>query len=80
MTKLVPVNEFKWPAWQDIGPLYTLTCENHQNLRWSTKHPLHRSLHYLGPEDEKVPSEFVWKECPCEYADLRVIVEETENA
>ena len=89
--KLVPVTEFKWPSWDDIGPLFTMTCKNHDFLRWSTKHPMYRNIHYLGPvetytaedfKEGRAPKEhlqFMWKECDCKWNDMLVIEEETEQ-
>lgn len=77
-----PVSEFKWPSCDDIGPAFLLTCRNHPELQWSTKHPTHRNLHYLGLADgvevTKENAKYMWQECPCEWDDLLVIEKETE--
>jgi hypothetical protein len=77
----IPVNEFEWPGSQDIGPMFTLTCRNHDFLRWSTKHPLHRSVHYLGLQNHgegatKEQLKYAFQECECKWADLLVIEKE----
>ena len=82
--KTLAGKDFQWPAWQDIGPLFTMTCINHQFLRWSSKHPVHRSLHYLGLADgveiTKENVKYAFQECDCSYDDLRVIDKEEDNA
>ena len=68
---------FKWPSSDDIGPEFMLTCKNHPQLRWMTKHPTRRSLHYLGIEQGTVItaelSQFQWRECDCAFSDLMVM-------
>lgn len=76
----IPVTEFKWPSWNDIGPLFVMTCKDHTDLRWSTKHPTHRNLHYLGlRHDVEITREnahYMGKECPCPWESLIVIGKE----
>lgn len=67
MTKLVPVNEFKWP---EPGELFTVTCVNHPTAVYYTKHIYMRGLHFI-----KAPEGFgPFGECPCPFSDLRVVV------
>ena len=97
--KLVPVDEFEFMDYD--GPVakevlqrpahVTLTCINHQDLRWSTKNPYQRNIHYLGPvqyadflegkaEEIHIPQEmrkYLHEECDCEFDALRVIEEES---
>lgn len=82
MSKLTPVLEFQWPSYGEIGPLFELTCKNHPTLRWSTKHPVHRSLHYLGVKDFEFTDEdrkYAFSECECPYSALQVMEDETEQ-
>jgi len=96
--KLVLVSEFTFMNYD--GPMregeenaparVTLTCINHQFLRWSTKNPYQRTIHYLGPvqyadflegktKELSIPQEmrkYLHEECNCEFDDLRVIVDE----
>jgi hypothetical protein len=94
--KLVLLKDFKFqnydgPTSEPGAPEHaTLTCVNHQFLRWSTKNPYQRSIHYLGidqyvdyiegrVEELHIPTEhakYMWTECECPFAELRVIVEE----
>jgi hypothetical protein len=96
--KLVPVCDFTFMNYdgpmregEEKAPAHaTLTCINHQDLRWSTKDPYQRSIHYLGPvqyvdflegktEEIHIPEEmraYLYEECKCTFHDLRVIVEE----
>lgn len=67
-TRGVPVNEFDW-AGNGLEMQY-LTCRNHTHLRWLTKHPRMRTLHYIGKVDGSYEPE-----CPCPLADLVVIPE-----
>lgn len=57
--------------------MYELTCVNHPQGKWLTKHPLERHLHWIGWFDEngnrvEVEDFGFYKECPCPYSDLRV--------
>lgn len=88
MPRLVPIREFRFqdydgPAVQGLPADATLTCKNHTFLRWSTKNPYQRGLHYLGLAAEveitKENAHYMWKECTCGFADLQVIVEEECN-
>jgi hypothetical protein len=86
--KLVPVCDFTFMDYD--GPMregeekaparVTLTCINHQFLRWSTKNPYQRGIHYLGPVEgtEVTPTTagYRYQECGCSFHDLRVIVDE----
>jgi len=78
--KTTPINEFQFPSWENIGEHFSLTCKNHPFLRWLTKHPASRNIHYLGLADgvevTKENASYGWKECPCPFSDLEVI----ENA
>jgi len=76
----IPVAAFEWPAWDAIGPLYTLTCKYHPDLRWSTKHITYRVLHYLGLAND-VPQtlenqKYLFAECDCALEALIVIGKE----
>jgi hypothetical protein len=69
MNNTTPVTEFSFGTPSNI--MYELTCKNHPKLRWSTKNPYCRNLHYLGAEgDVGFVSE---DECPCPFDDLVVI-------
>jgi hypothetical protein len=76
----IPVKEFKFP--EPGHEMFTMRCKNHPDLRWSTKNPYQRSLHYLGlarhVEITEENASFGWRECDCKFEDLEVIVEETE--
>jgi hypothetical protein len=74
--KALRIDDFKWPAWGDEGPLFLLTCIHHQSLRWATKHISTRNLHFLGGE-RGTPDEFA-RECTCSAADLVVYGKESE--
>lgn len=96
MPRLTPLNEFKFqdynnPTVAEGAPEHaTLTCVNHQNLRWMTKNPYQRNIHYLGAKSildyvsgktDKIEftdedKEFMWAECECPFSDLRVIEED----
>lgn len=67
----VPIHEWDWV--RNNMALQYLTCKNHTDLRWLTKHPGLRTLHYVGRRDDATGhSEFV-PECPCPLKDLQVI-------
>lgn len=51
-----------------------LTCVNHQDARYLTKNPWQRSIHIIEPPAGHFP------ECPCPFSDLRVILEEGDEA
>jgi hypothetical protein len=74
---------FVFPSMENIGKMFDLTCINHQFLRWSTKHPLYRSIHYFGVADgveiTKENAKYVFQECDCPYSDLRVIDKEGDH-
>ena len=76
----IPVLEFEWPSANDIGRMYVMNCVNHLDLRWSSKHMMYRSIHYLGLATEceftKENSLYLWRECECPLSDLRVIGKE----
>jgi hypothetical protein len=87
--EVVPVSEFKFQNYDssvDNGSTAPasvyLTCTNHQNLRWITKNPYQRSIHYVGlaesVEITKENGKYMWQECDCLFANLVVIVEEKE--
>jgi len=75
--KLVPVYEFKFP---EPGPEhFSITCKNHTFLRWITKNPYQRNIHYLGLADGTKENGFwMWQECACPFGDL-VVITETEG-
>lgn len=85
--QLVPVCDFTFQDYngtstngKDVPSHATLTCINHPFLRWSTKNPYQRNIHYLGlAKDVEVTEEnakYMWQECDCTFHDLLVIVEE----
>lgn len=64
--------EFEFP---EPGPeMYTLTCVNHPAGRWLTKNPHERSIHWCGWQTTEAIAEFGWRECPCPFSDLRVVL------
>jgi hypothetical protein len=65
-----PVYEFRFGT--PSGVMFELACKNHPNLRWITKNPWVRSLHYIGTESA---DEDLWSvpECACPMDDLLVI-------
>ena len=65
----VPITEWDWE--RNNMALQYLTCKNHTDLRWLTKHPGMRTLHYAGHVDGSWVSE-----CTCPINDLRVIGKE----
>lgn len=66
---LVELGNFNWT--NDFSYHRTLTCINHQEMRWSTKNPFQRSIFYISQEE-------CGAECNCPLADMRVIVEESQ--
>lgn len=87
--KLVPVCEFQFRDYngtstngKDMPDHAYLTCKNHPDLRWLTKNPYQRTIHYLGLADGVVLTEenakYAWQECDCTFHDLMVIVKEEE--
>jgi hypothetical protein len=94
--KLTPVNEFAFRDYNgttgktDAPESVYLTCKNHQFLRWSSKNPHQRSMHYLGPKEYldfvegktehfEIADEcrqFLTRECECSFSELMVIEEE----
>lgn len=86
---VVPVSEFRFQDYngsstnnKDVPSHARLTCKNHPDLRWLTKNPYQRGLHYLGLADDieitKENAKYMWQECDCAFIDLVVIVEEKE--
>lgn len=57
--------------WNDYSTHKTLTCVNHQGMRYLTKSPWDRQLHIVT-RDPSLPDDKV--ECDCPFGDLRVIV------
>jgi len=51
--------------WQDESYLKVLTCVAHPYLRWTSKNPFTRNLHF---------NEDIFSECGCKFKDMRVIV------
>lgn len=56
----------------DYSTMKTLTCENHRDLRWTTKgHG--RSLLFLGRKTPDGMDLGVVEECPCSYFDMFIL-------
>ena len=72
MSKLIPINEYKWT--DDYSWHRTLTCVNHQDAVYYTKNFFMRSVILV-----KVPSGDIERlstgECACPVTDLRVVEE-----
>ncbi len=73
--KLIPIGEY---SWGDDYSMKTLTCINHQDARYTTKHPFSRTLHLLEiplnlSSEERNPES---GECLCPFKDLAVIEDE----
>jgi hypothetical protein len=64
-----PVAEFRFGT--PSGVMFELTCKNHLDLRWSTKNPFVRNLHFIGLA--KDPHDITTRECDCPFEDLVVI-------
>lgn len=72
--------EFKFG---EPGPeMYELTCVNHPEGKWLTKHPALRSIHWIGWDltggggRHDLHPLFGIRECDCPYGDLRVVLPE----
>jgi hypothetical protein len=74
VTGWVPVREFPWPASDEIGGLFELTCRNHPSAKYLTKHPMFRSLHLIEVPDDVAPEHRTkpFGECDCPFGDLIV--------
>lgn len=84
-----PINEFEFMNYDGPAKAYpegmmppahaTLTCVNHQDLRWTTKNPYQRSVHYIGLADgieiTAANARYTWQDCECDFRDLVVILE-----
>lgn len=70
--------EFRFP---EPGRLFTMTCVNHPEGKWLTKHPALRSIHWVGWDlsggggRHDLHPLFGIRECPCSFGDLRVVVD-----
>jgi hypothetical protein len=80
--------DFRFP---EPGPeMFTLTCVNHPNGKWLTKHPALRSIHWIGWLNEAGDVEYSAasdvthglgiRECSCPFGDLRVVENEVTTA
>ncbi len=67
--RYIPVHEYRFRDYNGFTPDDTrpamayLTCKNHPEMRFLTKNPFQRTLHFLGP----------YPECDCKFEDLLVV-------
>lgn len=66
----------------DVPSHGIMTCKQHSFLRWSTKNPYQRNVHYLGlasgVEMTKENVKYFVQDCPCPFSELVVIPEESK--
>lgn len=58
--------------WEDRSYLKSMTCINHQGMRYLSKNPWDRSTHIIKV-DPALPAGK--EDCGCPFADMRVVAE-----
>jgi hypothetical protein len=82
--RLIELSDLPAEQWRDFSTMKTLTCVHHQGARYLTKNAWQRNLHLVQPDPEIVAAGITnthgAPECPCPFSDLRVVVEDENNA